>query len=167
MTDDDKTKYAEAKDVFDKNNPKGWVTRNPAEAADIFQDHDKAREKLIREGKPTPLTIEPAAVQMMQEAILTSMAEGFSPQNARGLIEAIGKKNNLKYFENAMSDLEARDSEKATQIKLLAASNKPLADWIMKNPGRTIVDLGQMFGIKPVPKSKRAKDDDDDDNATA
>jgi hypothetical protein len=174
MTPADKTKYAEAKDVFDKNNPKGWVARNPAEAAEVFQDHQKALEKLDREGKPKPLTFEPAAVQAMQEAILTSMAEGFSPQNARALIEAIGKKNNLKYFESAMSDLEARDSEKATQIKLLAASNKPLADWIMKNPGRTIVDLGQMFGIKPVVKKgtdktgdPKNKGDDDDDNATA
>ena len=84
------------------------------------------------------------------------MAEGFSPQNAKGLIEAIGKKNNLKYFEDSMDKMDEKTS---AQIQRLASSNKQLATWIQNNPGRNIVNLNQMFGIRP--KKKKGKDDDE------
>jgi hypothetical protein len=161
MTDEEKAKYQAAKDSYDETSAKlkTWVAKNPDTAAETFQDHDKAAAKLKADGKPVPLTFDPASVKRMQQSILTAMAEGFSPQNAKGLIEAIGKKNNLKYFETAMDNMDAKT---AAQIKGLAAANKPLKNWIQNNPGRNIVDLNQMFGIRPKRKKNKGGEDDDE-----
>jgi len=159
MTDEEKAKYQTAKDSYEETSAKlkAWVTKNPDTAADTFQDHDKALAKLRADGKPVPLTFDPAAVKRMQQSIITAMAEGFSPQNAKSLIEAIGKKNNLKFFEGAM---ESMDTKTTAQIKELATNNKALKTWIQNNPGRNIVDLNQMFGIRA--KRKKGKEEDDE-----
>ena len=155
MSEEEMSRYQKAQETFTENNNKikAWTAKNPDIAADSFQDHDKARAKLIAEGKPVPLTFAPEAVKQVQQSIVTAMAEGFSPQNAKALIDSIGKKNNLKYFEGAMGNM---DPKTTAQIKSLAASNKSLASWIRNSPGAsTVVDLNQMFGIAKAKRQPR------------
>ncbi|HUC31235.1 MAG TPA: hypothetical protein VMR99_00905, partial [Candidatus Paceibacterota bacterium] len=156
MSAEEKDRYQKAQDVFSENNNKlkTWTAKNPDLAADSFQDHDKARAKLIADGKPVPLTFEPQAVKQIQQSILTAMAEGFSPQNAKGLIDAIGKKNNLKYFERSIENM---DQKMIDQLKNLAASNKPFTKWVKTNAGKSVVDLNNMFGIPRPPKRQQGQ----------
>ena len=160
-TAEEKEQYKKAQDEFTETNNKlkAWVAKNPDIAADTFQDHDRAIAKLKAEGKPVPLTFEPESVKQLQKSMLTAMAEGFSPQNAKGLIEAVGKKNNLKYLEESTDNM---DKNTIAQIRSLAMANKPLATWISKNAGRNMVDLNQMFGIaaeKRTPKNANENED--------
>lgn len=156
LSTEEEIKYQKAQETFTESNNKlkAWAAKNPDIAADSFQNFDKARAKLVEEGKPIPLTFTPEAIKQVQESMVTAMAEGFSPQNAKGLIEAIGKKNNLKYFETAMDKMDEKTTK---QIRQLASENKPLKAWIQNNPGRNIVDLNQMFGI---PGKKKGGDDE-------
>jgi hypothetical protein len=131
------------------------MAKHPEVAADGFQDHAAARAKLEKAGRSIPITFEPESVKKVQAMFLRVFAEGFSPQNARSLIDAIAKKNNLAHFEGAMENLEGRDPRLANQIKELAKSNKVLADYIKFSPGQLFVDLNKMFGIKPATKTER------------
>jgi hypothetical protein len=158
ISDEDKAKYEAAKEAFSESSAKikELAAKDPDAVAASFQDHEKAAAKLKSEGKPVPLTLESKTAKQIQQSIITAMAEGFSPQNAKGLIEAIGKKNNLKYFEDSIDKM---DKNTAAQIQRLAMSNKQLTTWIKNNPGRNMVDLNQMFGVRP--KKKKGKDEEE------
>lgn len=161
MSDDEKATYEKAKESYIKSASKikELVAKDPDTVASNFQNYEKAAAILEKDKKPVPLSLDPSTAKQIQKSIITAMAEGFSPQNAKGLIEAIGKKNNLKYFEDAMDKMDAKT---AAQIKQLAASNKPFATWVRNNPGRNIVDLNQMFGVRPKRKKKNNGGDNDE-----
>jgi hypothetical protein len=159
LSAEDQQRYAKAKDVFDENNAKikSWITKNPDATGEAFQDHNKAVDKLKKDGKPIPLTFAPGAVKQMQQSILTAMAEGFSPQNAKSLLDAIGKKNNLKYFREAMGTMDGKTAE---QVRGFARQNEQLKKWIEKSTATNVVDLNDMFRIKEV-KTQKKEDEEE------
>ncbi len=163
ITNIEKDQYDTAKLTFDENigKIKRLIKDHPDLVADSFQDFSKASAKFdkdikIGDKRNKPLTFDPAAVKNMQQSIITAMAEGLSPQNAKELLKSLGTKNNLKYFEDAPQSMDAKT---LAQIQSLARSNKTLASYIKNNPGRDAVDLNEMFGIRP----KKYKKDEDED----
>ena len=137
------------------------IKKTPPEAlANAFQDAEMARAKLAREGKEIPVTLKPEFLANLQTTILRSFAEGFSPYNARALLDAIAKKNNMKYFEAAMLDLKSskkpEDAALFAETRKSLEANAELKHWMQANAGRALYgNLRQLFGLKPTVGEKK------------
>jgi len=143
---------------------------NPEALTATFQSNTD-REKAVGKfkGKPLPaaLTMDQKTLQNMQESIIRSMAKGFSPANASGLISALSKKNNLNEFQSAVEAMKRDDPREFQKLRTaLQTSNLTLLKWFEQNPGKGLIRHRELFnlsesdipeGAKPPRKTVRQR----------
>jgi hypothetical protein len=141
---DNKEKIAKADGTIKK-----LVAGNPNLAAKIFAKPE------IDPKKAQSVTLNPESIQRMQKTILSAFAKGFSPQNARGLLESIAKANNMDGFEKAVKNITSQEKDFFKGSLGNNGSNKDLRNWIQNNAGKALFgDVHKLFGIPPKSKTE-------------
>ena len=159
LSDDEQKEYNENKEKVTKfdGKIKKLVATDPELVAGQFFDDEQARAQLEKEGKKVPGTLEKESLDRVRATILQTFAEGFSPQNARGFIDAIAKANNMQYFESTVGDIKQKDPAQFQLIKSLLTTNKDLKRWMQSNSGKAL--FGNLRELFELPKlGKKGKD---------
>ncbi len=167
LSETDQKEYNENSEKIAK--AEGTVKRiavsNPELAAGMFMDVQRAQEKLEKEKKAPSVTLNEKSVERMQKMMLNTFAKGFSPQNARGLLEAIAKANSMDQFKEAVTKLKANNEHYFDGSLGQNGTNKDLRRWMQNNSGRALFgDIHELFGVPGGKKKKGNSDDEDEQN---
>jgi hypothetical protein len=152
-TPENLTKFNEIEEKITALNRK-LASTDPESLTPFFQS-DENRGKMLtkaeKSGKPLPasLTLDEKTLRSMRESIIRSMAKGFSPANASGLINALSKNNNLNEFQDAIKKM--KDGNPVEFKKLhdaLIGENQTLLRWFAQNSGKALIDYKALFDIR-------------------
>jgi hypothetical protein len=147
---------------------KKQAAENPEALTAPFQTTEQrgnALEKAQKSGKPLPasVTMDTAGLKKIQESIVRSMTEGFSPANTSGLINALSKNNNLKEFEDAVVEMK-KNPQQFKDIKDGLLKNTATLRYFRNNPGKATIDYKKLFDITDAeedavlgPRKKKGK----------
>jgi hypothetical protein len=136
---------------------------NPELAGGMFMDLQQAQKKLQKEKKAPSITLNEESVKRMQTMMLDTFAKGFSPQNARGLLEAIAKANSMDQFKEAVKKLTTEKSDYFDKSLGQDGTNKDLRRWMQNSSSKALFgDIHELFEV-PGGKKKKGNNDDDDE----
>ena len=148
---------------------KKMASGDPDTLTAAFQNTEqrgKALEKAQKSGKPMPasVTMDAGSLKKIQESIIRSMAEGFSPANTSALIGSLSKNNNLKEFEDAVVDMKNNNGQQFKDVKDGLLKNTATLRYFRNNPGKATIDYKKLFDITDAeedaaigPKTKKKK----------
>jgi membrane-associated HD superfamily phosphohydrolase len=146
---------------------------NPELAGGMFMDDEQARQKITKEGKKVPITLEKESLDQMRKMMLDTFAKGFSPQNARSLLEAVAKANNMEHFEKAVTELRRSNPNQFTASLGKDGKNTDLKRWMQNNAGKALFgNLHTLFGVPKLIKKRNGKpieeteDEEDEETST-
>jgi hypothetical protein len=160
LSEEEQKQYEENQQKIDKftGKIKKLAGSDPELVGGVFMNDDKARRDLEREGKKIPVTLEKESIDRVRRTILSTFAEAFSPQNARGLIDAVAKNNNLEYFESAVNDVKKNNPPKFEEIKVSLKENKDLKRWMQNNSGKALFgNLRELFELPKIVKRRNGR----------